>query len=133
VAAEQRDVAVRDDDRALGRRDTGARGERVEAAEDRAAGARHLVLVGDDRVRVALLQVGDHLVPRVADDDDDLAGLDLPRRGQRVAQQAAPGDGMEHLRRPGLHAGALAGGEDDDGGCGRGAPGLAHAGRHDVR
>ena len=115
---EQRHVAVGDEDGAaqVGRQD-------VEGALGGAAGALDLVLIGDRRARLELLDVRGDDVALVTHDDREMLRLRAACRVDGVAEQAAATDRVQHLRDVGLHASALACGEDDDG-CGTG---CAHA------
>ena len=61
------------------------------------------------------LDVRPDLVALVADDGDDPLRLDGLHGAQHVPDHAASADGVQHLHRLGLHAGAPAGGEDDHG------------------
>ena len=57
-----------------------------------------------------------HLLAAVAVDHVDVGRRgDFPRGVDHVLQQGAPGEGLQHLGQVGLHALALAGGQDDDG------------------
>ncbi len=117
-ARQQGHVAVRDEDGAV---EVG--GQDVERALDGPSGALDVVLVGDDGLGVDLGDVGGDQVTLVPDHDRQVLGLGLTGRGDRVADQRAAGDAVQHLGGCGLHPGALASGEDDDGG----QAGVAHA------
>ncbi len=117
LGAEERHVAVRDDDRA-----GEARRKGLERALHGATRALDLVLVGDEHVRVMLEHVLGDPVAVVPHDDHEVLGTDPPRRPQGVSHEGAPSDRVQHLGDRGLHACALTSGEDDHG-CG---PRFAH-------
>ena len=105
-ARDERHVARQHDDGAVG---IDLRGGRL----DGAAGA----------VGLRLDDAGDGLAARkpafegvgVRVDDDDSVGAGAERGGDRPADERAPAERVEHLRKLGAHARALAGGEDDGG------------------
>ncbi len=82
---------------------------------DRAPGAGDLVLIDDDRLGKELGDGLGHGIPLMVDDDHDPRGVQFAGGGEHVPDHRHPGDRMQHLgpRRP--HAGALPGGEHDDG------------------
>ena len=103
-------------------------GQLVETALHRSTGALDIVLVGDDQLVVILLAEGDHLLPRVPDDDLHVVRTGATGGADRVPEQGAPTDPVEHLGGARPHSGALTCSEDDDGhGAsgrhGRGLPG----------
>ena len=108
LARDQRGVAGEHDDRAdpVGR-------QRVERGAHGVAGAELALLHDDAYLGCELAQVGGDRVPGVADDDDRDLGVQSGGRGEDVAQQGSPEDPVQHLGQGRLHAGALAGGEDD--------------------
>ncbi len=118
LRGEQGHVAVRHEHGALQ-----VGGEGRQAALDRPAGALDLVLVGDDRVGVDVGDVLGDAVALVPDDDREVCRVHASRRGDRVAEQGPPADGVQHLRLGRAHAHPLARGEDDDGG----RAGIGHA------
>ena len=62
------------------------------------------------------LDLGGHLVALVAHDGDDVRGVERVRRARaRAPRSATPASGCSSFGRGRLHAGALAGGEHDDG------------------
>jgi hypothetical protein len=75
-----------------------------------------VVLVGDHAVGVALADVRGDAIALVTHDDRQMHGVEAPRRGDRVAEQGATPDGVQHLGEVGLHPGAFACGQNDDGG-----------------
>jgi len=82
----------------------------------RMAGAALLLL--DDGQRPGR-DLGEVLLDRRAtgaDDDDGGAGIERPGRREDVTEHRPAADGVQHLGGRRAHAGALAGGEDDDGG-----------------
>ncbi len=115
--AEQRHVAVGDDDGALE-----AGRERLERALDGATGALDLVLVGDEHVGVVLEHVLGDLVALVPHDDGEVLGSDPAGSPQGMPHERAPADRVQHLGDRGLHACALASSKDDHGG----RPWIAH-------
>jgi hypothetical protein len=96
--------------------------EHGQRALDRAAGARDVVLVGDQDPGRQGAGVRDDLVAGVPDDDHDAARLELLRGRDGVAEHRPPAEGVQHLGGARSHPGALTGGEDDHGG----GPGLGH-------
>ncbi len=124
LAAQQRDVAVGDED-GPGE----VRGQGVEATLGGPAGALDLVLVGDDDPVVEGLAEGDDLVAPVPDDDGDVLGAGVPPGPDGVAEERSPADAVEDLRRRGLHPRPLARGEDDDGGRVSGHAGCSRGSR----
>ena len=117
LALQQRDVAHRHED---GARQVG--GEGVEAALGGPARPLDLVLVGDGARGVDRGDVLGDAVTLVADDDGDVLGARGAGRGDGVPDERAAADGVHHLRERRAHPGALARGEDDDGG----RTGVAH-------
>ncbi|VWX51967.1 conserved hypothetical protein [Micrococcus luteus] len=116
LRGQQRDVTVGHHDGALE-----VRGQGGQAQLDGAAGARHVVLVGDrQRVDTQLgrnrLDVLGHAGPLVPDHGHEVLRRERPGRRERVAHEGAPPDRVHDLRRRRLHAGALARGQDDHGG-----------------
>jgi hypothetical protein len=109
VAGEQRNVAVRDEDRARQ-----VCRQRLEAALDGAAGALDVVLVGDDEPGIQGGALLDDAVALVADHHADVLGPGLPGGPDRVADQRQATDAVQNLGCRGLHPGALTRGEDDD-------------------
>lgn len=141
LGVDQRGVAREDDDgtvdaeraggaglelarRGRGRLDGGV--ERRERALDGAARAGDLVLVDDERAGDAGESLGRDGLALVPDDDGDPLGVERGRRGEGVAEDGAPGEGVEDLGGGGAHPRALACSQDDDGGgtC------IAHSGGH---
>ena len=118
LGGEQRDVAVGHDDGA------GQVGQLGERALHGVTGAALLVLHRRTHLGGDLAEVGDHLVAAVADDDNEMFGVERFGRLDRVADQASSADGVQHLGDRRLHPGALARGEDHHGG----RAGGAHAG-----
>ncbi len=127
-AVEQRDVARHHDDGAVdalahdlavgdGR---GSRGrlrlgvERGQGALHGAARAGDLVLVYEDRAGVELPDGVRDQVALVPDHHCHLRRLELASGGQRVPHHRLAAERMQDLRQRGLHAGALAGGKNDD-------------------
>lgn len=77
------------------------------------AGAQALLLLGP--VEIGLVgKRGTDLLAAVAVNDVDPCGAELARGVDHVTQHRLAGDLLQHLGRGGLHALALAGGEDDD-------------------
>ena len=58
----------------------------------------------------------------VAGDDDGALGLDGAGGGQGVGEEGDAGERVQHLGEVGVHPGALAGGEQDDGDGHAGSP-----------
>ena len=116
LAAQQRHVAVADHDRA------GDGADRLGDHADRVPGAELLVLVDDPRLRRDRGHLRRDLFPAMPDDDHQPGRVKLVGRRERVPEQGAAAQRVQHLGGAGLHALALAGGEDDD--CGRGS--FAH-------
>ena len=110
LAGEQRGVAVRHDDGALQARQVG------EGALDGVAGAQLLLLHDRARLGRDVGEVGDDLVAAVADDDDEMGGLQRAGSSDGVVDQGPATDRVQDLRDRRLHPGALAGSEDDHGG-----------------
>ncbi len=112
VRVEQRDVAVADQDRA-----GGAGRHAPQAAPHGVAGAEPSLLDGGvDRAAEIVGdrgRLGGDLLPLVADDDDEVPGGQRPDRVHGVAQQAAPGDRVQHLRHGRPHPGARTGRQHD--------------------
>ncbi len=104
-AGEQRDVAVGDNDGSAQRTLRIERVEGLQCGFDRAAGARHVVLVHDQGFRIEGGDVGGHKVAFVPDHEGKLAGGDAAGRMERVADQGAAADLMENLWRTGFHPG----------------------------
>ena len=93
--------------------------QRGQAAGDGAAGTRDLVLVRGNGVGCDLGQVCDNGVALVAHDDHEMIGVQAAGSGDGMIQKTAAPDGVKHFGNGRAHAGALAGGHDDDGGgCG---------------
>ena len=109
-AFEQRHVAVQHEHLAV---EVGR--ESRDRLLDGAAGAGDLVLVDDDGARQLGLDRGGHEVALVANDGDDVRGVERARRGEHVRHDRRARERVQQLGRRGLHAGALAGGEHDDG------------------
>ena len=116
LAAQQRHVAVAHHDRA------GDGADRLGDHADRVPGAELLVLAHDPRLRGDRGHLRADLLPAMPDDDHELGRVKLVGRRERVPEQGAAAQRVQHLGGAGLHALALAGGEDDD--CGRGS--FAH-------
>jgi hypothetical protein len=114
AALEERRVAVRDQDGAADRRDL-LLVERVERDPYGVAGAELLVLDGEHRLRQALEDVRADLLALVADDRADPGRLEVADRREDMPDHAAAADLVQHLHRLGLHPGAAARGQDDDG------------------
>ena len=114
VGAQQRHVAVGDED---GAGDAGRQG--VEPAAHRVAGAELLLLDGDgDGTGQLVAERGDglpNLVATVAENHDEVLGVQLRHGVHRVAQQAASPDRVEDLGDGRAHPGALARGENERG------------------
>ena len=115
-AAQQRHVAVGDHYRARHRADG------LSDHPDCVAGAELLLLDDDGRLRGRRGDRSAHLLLHVPHHDHEPLRVKFRRRCDRVPEQRAPGKRVQHLRGTGLHALALAGGEDHD--CGRGS--FAH-------
>ena len=120
LAGEQRGVPA-DDDRRCRRRcrrappgPSGPRG-RCRSARPGRRCARAVVPGGEVR--------GD-LLAGVADDDDEVLGVELTGGGDDMSDERAPGDLVQDLGCLRLHAGALTRCEDDDGGRAVGAHGM---------
>ena len=96
-------------------------------APSSAACAGDLVLVGDPHLGGVLGEVLGDALALVAQHDDELAGAGALGGGERVHEERATADLVEHLGGAGLHAGPGAGGQDDDGG-GCGGLGSGHVG-----
>ena len=76
-----------------------------------------------------LSEVGDDVGAPVPDDHDRAVGAQRLGGSQYMPEKAAAGETVQHLGRRGrLHAGALAGGEDDDR-TGRIGHGIGHSGQ----
>ena len=116
LAAQQRHVAVADHDGA------GDGADRLGDHADGVPGAKLLVLVHDPRLRGDRGHLRADLLPAIPDHDHELGRVKLVGRRERVPEQGAAAQRVQHLGGAGLHALALAGGEDDD--CGRGS--FAH-------
>ena len=110
VGVEEGHVAV--DDEHL----TGEVGrQRRDGELHRAACAGHLVLIDDHALgHVDSDDAGDP-VALVTHDADHVRGLELAGGGEHVRDDRHAAQRMQQLRQRRLHAGALAGGEDDDG------------------
>ncbi len=120
LAAQQRHVTVGHHDGA------GDDPNRLGHHADRVPGAELLVLADDQRLRRHRGDLGAHLFPAVPDDDHQPAGVELACCRDRVPEQGPAAQRVQHLGGAGLHAPALAGGEDDD--CSRGS--FAHEKKH---
>ena len=110
---EQRGVGVRHQHRALG--DLPRSGHGLHRDPDRVPGAVLLLLGREQRVRHQGLDVRADLVALVADDRDDPPRLDLLDGRQHVPDHAPPRHRVQDLHGLGLHPGAAAGSQDDDG------------------
>ncbi len=97
-------------------------GQGIQRRFDGPAGARHVVLIGDERLGVEVEDGGGDGVALVPHDGDDVGGLERAGGGEHVADEGHAGERVQHLRQARLHAGALAGGEHDDGETGIGHP-----------
>ena len=117
LLAQQGRVAVDDEHRAG---DVGNGGER-----DGRGVAGAVLLLLDDRYRLGcdLGEVRLDLLAARPDDDDGGAGAQRGRGREDVAEHRPAAEGVQHLRGRGAHAGALTGGQDDDGGDGSGLSG----------
>src|SRR5690606_20056228 len=91
------------------------RGELLHGHPDRVPGAVLLLLDRGGDLRGRLLQVLGDLLPAVPHDDDGPLGLQLAGGGEHMAEHGPPAELVEDLGKPGLHTGALARREDDDG------------------
>ena len=105
---EQRHIAVGHD------HDAGQDAERFGHHADRVAGAGQSLLHDHAHAGHIPGGFGADLVPAVAGHDDDALRVKLARCHQRVPEHAATAQGMQHLRGPRFHSGALACGKDDD-------------------
>ncbi len=112
---EQRGIP-RDHDDDAGR----VRGHRLERQPDRVPGAVLLGLHHRHSLRGDLGQVLGDLVAPVADDGHGLRRAQRGPRGEDVTEHRAAGEAVQHLGRPRLHPGALAGSEDHHGDRGGG-------------
>ena len=72
-------------------------GSLVQTALDRSTGPLDVVLVSDDQAVVILPAEGDDLLTFVPDDDLDVVGTAATGRADRVAEQGAPTDPVQHL------------------------------------
>jgi hypothetical protein len=115
LRGQQRHIAVGDDDGSA--EVLGQLGQRTFGG---AAGARNLVLIGDEQGPLGGhgqgVEVGDELIALVADDDDEVVGRGSGRCGDGMMEQGASADGMHHLGKSRLHSSALARCQYDDGG-----------------
>ena len=116
LAAQQRHVAVAHHDGA------GDGPDRLGDHADRVPGAELLVLAHDPRLRRDRGHLRADQFPAMPDDDHQPGRVKLVGRRERVPEQGAAAQRVQHLGGAGLHALALARGEDDD--CGRGS--FAH-------
>ena len=110
LAGEERDVPVGDDH---GAAEVGGQG--VESTLDGSAGALDVVLVDDDELLVEGRAHLDHAAALVAHDERDVLGLGGPGGADGVTDQGHAAMRWRTLEVAD-HAGALTGGEDDDGG-----------------
>src|SRR5690606_24698091 len=69
----------------------------------------------DDRLGQQFGDGGRDLLALVPHDGDDVRRREFPRGREHVPEERHPRELVQHLRTRGLHAGALTGGEDDDG------------------
>src|SRR5690606_31463473 len=108
--AQQRVVAVRDDHGAV-------QGAGLLQRHPDGVARAALVLLDDGLgVRRGLGEVFDDLLAAVADDHHEPFGTQFAGGGQYVAEHGSPAQLVQHLGGAGLHPGALARGENDDGG-----------------
>jgi hypothetical protein len=119
LRGQQRDVAV-GDHHGAGQPLLGV--ERLHGHLDGAARAGHLVLVHDDRLGVLLEDVRGHQVPLEAHHGRQPARVQAPGGHQAVPDHGTTPDPVQDLGGLGLHARALASGQDDDGGGPDGRP-----------
>ena len=110
VGVQQRHVAVEHEHLAV---EVGRQGG--ERLLDRTTRAGDLVLIDDDRGRQLGLDRGGDEVALVAHDGDDVRRVERTRRGEHVRDDRRAGERVQELGQRGLHAGALACGEHDDG------------------
>ncbi len=110
LAPQQRMIAVRHDHGPVQR--TGL----LQRHPHRVPGTALVLLHHGLGVGRVLRQVLDDLLAPVPDDDDKALRLQPPRGGEHMPEHAAPAQLVQDLRLTGLHPGALARGENDDGG-----------------
>ena len=107
LRAQQRRVAIENDHR------TGETGEGILRRLDRVGGATLLALHEDRKAGIEPAGDARNLVHAGSHDHADLFdGCGLGGR-EHMDEQRRPGERVHHLRRVGLHPGALAGGKDD--------------------
>src|SRR5690606_38855080 len=113
LAGQQRDVAVGDDD------DTVELGQLLEGNPDRVPGAELFFLHHRARRGRDLVEVGRDQVASVPDDHRQMVRFELLGGRDGMAHEGPSGQFMQNLGDGRPHPGALAGGEDNDGGRAR--------------
>lgn len=113
LAGQQRGVTA-DDDHGAVEGDT-AVAQLVQGRTDRVAGALLLVLHRGVRGGVDLGEMRLHLLTGMADDHDEMLGIQLSGGGDDMSDEGAATEGVQDLRGRRLHAGALTRCENDDG------------------